>query len=729
MTENRILCVTGKDKSHKLLVLDHEFNLLKETETDFLIMNLEMIGNTPYCYAFHYQKKNKCDYYAILLFKNQSEKIIEHKLDDRIIQIKNNDQFIVSYSKDKWFRIFRNEGQLSHKFDCSKQLLKDQEEIRDFSITNDNTILLSTGKMAYLVNLYGDILAKWEAPLITGYDWHDGICSTAVSADSKINFLGMYSGKLYCLNNQMNELWHTKVRDLISKIYLDEKGLFPIVKVIAKKPYISIILNRSKKIKIDRTSRIGHLNIRYIPSDGLIVLSIDEHLIFLNDKTGNLLNLMSFDKRILNLDYYNNKILVGTFDELFLFTFKFEKTNLLTNLIQTVNSFSKVSINSLIQSSKRDLIDEPERVPEVPSNFPKRVKRDRYLMDKVIFTIINEKKVPFIRCQICLKQYKNLTKNHLVGHSTTPAEYKKKYSKSLLKTKDNEGNFLPMEEGEGICKYCNALFSKKYLSKLYPQISEKKLHYCEGCMSGSTGTQIHLDNRNTYGNPAKSSAPFMRKEIFNELCDMDKDKVLGVFRDMISLAGFIPSQSYFENPKFRHDMLKKDVDKAIVLINQLGSLFHLDYWMSIDLPFIGHEFRAKKRKKISWFEFLIKLKVLDDKVWKGPRGTRCLANDGHVCNSIAEKNVDDWLYSHGIPHEKEPHYPEDDELNPNKLYRADWKIGNTLIEYFGLVGDKKYDQKVKVKIKIAKKQGFKLIELYQSDIPNLDKKLKAFIGK
>lgn len=66
----------------------------------------------------------------------------------------------------------------------------------------------------------------------------------------------------------------------------------------------------------------------------------------------------------------------------------------------------------------------------------------------------------------------------------------------------------------------------------------------------------------------------------------------------------------------------------------------------------------------SWLRALVLAGVLEDGTQRTSRGIRCIANDGHECYSLAEKIIDDWLSSQGIPHEKEPQYPYDSQLNP-----------------------------------------------------------------
>jgi len=94
-----------------------------------------------------------------------------------------------------------------------------------------------------------------------------------------------------------------------------------------------------------------------------------------------------------------------------------------------------------------------------------------------------------------------------------------------------------------------------------------------------------------------------------------------------------------------------------------------------------------------------------------------------MCFSLGEKTIDDYLYKNKIKHEREPKYPDSN-------YRADFKIGNTFLEYFGLTGNPEYDTKTKMKKRLCKKYGIKLISIYPKDLassPKLEKKLKDLV--
>ena len=119
--------------------------------------------------------------------------------------------------------------------------------------------------------------------------------------------------------------------------------------------------------------------------------------------------------------------------------------------------------------------------------------------------------------------------------------------------------------------------------------------------------------------------------------------------------------------------------------------------------------------------------MIDEDGYRTGRGTECIALDGHECYSLAEKQIDDWLFAKGIEHTVEPDYPVHPELNPNGLKRADWEVDGVFIEYWGLAGDREYDRKSRIKRKLAKKLGIKLIEVYPGDLQNLSVKLGSLI--
>ncbi len=99
-------------------------------------------------------------------------------------------------------------------------------------------------------------------------------------------------------------------------------------------------------------------------------------------------------------------------------------------------------------------------------------------------------------------------------------------------------------------------------------------------------------------------------------------------------------------------------------------------------------------------------------------GRVMVAVDGHKCRSFGEKIINDWFTKNNILHEKEASYP-------NSRYKADWKINNVYIEYFGISSNQKseinqnYQKTFLRKRKLCTEQNLILIELYQKDLSNL----------
>ncbi len=86
------------------------------------------------------------------------------------------------------------------------------------------------------------------------------------------------------------------------------------------------------------------------------------------------------------------------------------------------------------------------------------------------------------------------------------------------------------------------------------------------------------------------------------------------------------------------------------------------------------------------------------------------AKDGHLCDSLSEKIIDDWLLLRKIPHERNVRYP-------NPKFTADFKVKDFWIEFFGLHHElKSYDRLMKQKLKEIKENDLKLISIFPKDI-------------
>jgi hypothetical protein len=121
------------------------------------------------------------------------------------------------------------------------------------------------------------------------------------------------------------------------------------------------------------------------------------------------------------------------------------------------------------------------------------------------------------------------------------------------------------------------------------------------------------------------------------------------------------------------------------------------------------------RQLLGTVPWLVVLQVagLVGDAWRPSLGTYCVASDGHLCRSLGERTVDDWLTAHGIAHECEPAYP-------GTKKRADWRLPDgRYVELAGLMGDKDYRAAMAEKRVIAARAGITLVVLLPENLTDL----------
>lgn len=259
--------------------------------------------------------------------------------------------------------------------------------------------------------------------------------------------------------------------------------------------------------------------------------------------------------------------------------------------------------------------------------------------------------------------------------------------------------------------------SFKFKWGLMPEIVEKKCQYCnDDFLPGLHLSSIIQELEKNFTINSLNEIDFCIKHALGQnLCEYDglcevtlpKDKMIQYIKDLINLINFIPPSSFKNDLSYLRYLDRESFIKAIKLLNDMPP-----YEKSYHTPY------GYKEVFGSWFKALIAADVLENDLQKMNFGYKVLANDGHECLSLGEKNIDDWLYLNNIPHEKEPIYPIGN-------FRADWKVGKHFIEYWGLKGKEDYDNKILIKKEIAKEYNIPLIEIFPEDIPNLEMKLKT----
>ena len=189
-----------------------------------------------------------------------------------------------------------------------------------------------------------------------------------------------------------------------------------------------------------------------------------------------------------------------------------------------------------------------------------------------------------------------------------------------------------------------------------------------------------------------------------------KEELTSLIPEFVRSCGFIPNSDAGPiNYSFTSRLSADRWKEVFINYGKMGGVEHV------------------KTKYRSWFKGLAETGALPNGVLATARGVRCLAKDGHVCHSLDEQRIDDWLNDHDLKHEREPIYPHHPELNPTGLRRGDWKVNDTFIEYFGLVGDKDYEKKMDEKILLAEHSKINLIDIYPSDLETLDQRLRSLL--
>lgn len=195
------------------------------------------------------------------------------------------------------------------------------------------------------------------------------------------------------------------------------------------------------------------------------------------------------------------------------------------------------------------------------------------------------------------------------------------------------------------------------------------------------------------------------------------DELKSDVKQLYSLLKFIPTSNFHTNPFIW--TLDVTLPELLNIIQHINAMYPYNASINTDL---------KSYKKIfgNWLNVLIDSEILDNSLLKTYYGYKCRSKDGHLCNSLAEKIIDEFLIDNNIIHEKEPKYPFDDEFNPLELLRADWLLGdNTFVEFFGLSKKEEYAKKIEIKLKLAQKHDLNLIALY----PNDELRLKSLFKK
>ena len=167
-------------------------------------------------------------------------------------------------------------------------------------------------------------------------------------------------------------------------------------------------------------------------------------------------------------------------------------------------------------------------------------------------------------------------------------------------------------------------------------------------------------------------------------------------------------------------LVRSEFDGELFLSGQLHPL-HVNPADPVDGAFVDRALRLRSSidRSHPWTHVLEATGLANEGLRTG-RGTLIRARDGHLCHSLRERAVCDFLHLHGIAHDREPVYPVDPDYNPSGLRRADWVLGDgTLVELWGLPDDPAYAAKMAQKQALARRHGLRLVELVEGDLRHL----------
>lgn len=196
----------------------------------------------------------------------------------------------------------------------------------------------------------------------------------------------------------------------------------------------------------------------------------------------------------------------------------------------------------------------------------------------------------------------------------------------------------------------------------------------------------------------------------------NKKEIKKLIRELVNILNFIPNADFNPiNHHFSSRVKKENWVDVCKIIFQIGVS--------------GNDSRSSesifKKKFGSWFKTLVESNVLQNGTLETSRGIRCIAKSGNECNSLDEMFVDNWLFENNIISRKEPLYPSHPIYNKSGKRRADWKVDDYFIEYFGLKGEEAYDNKTNEKLLLASSLNLKLISIFPSDLDNISEKLNV----
>jgi len=265
---------------------------------------------------------------------------------------------------------------------------------------------------------------------------------------------------------------------------------------------------------------------------------------------------------------------------------------------------------------------------------------------------------------------------------------RKRFISSFMLSKFAETHYECRHFEETECLLCE--------TKFFPQGEASWLYilppfYCNTCL------RMSLDSSDDYYQRLNFSVE-ERKE----------NAVLGV-KAFFDVFGFIPPTN-FQKRRVIHEYQDQGIE--LELLSAALKVSALLPKRSLAEELFG-----------SWLHLLNEAELLE-LTDRGRGGYRSIATDGHICLSLGERTICEYLTKMGVEHHKEPMYPVDKELNPNGLLRGDFEISGAFVEFAGMMQIPAYAERMLGKQKLAKKKKIRWIKLETASQEELEKLFK-----
>jgi len=275
-----------------------------------------------------------------------------------------------------------------------------------------------------------------------------------------------------------------------------------------------------------------------------------------------------------------------------------------------------------------------------------------------------------------------------VSRNLRPVERMGEISKYFMKLFLEE-NYKCKHFEEKICRLCKNTFLPQMSSEWPGRVPPD---YCGICLEMSFS----------------GSTEFFRLMSYSE--DERKDNFISGIKIFSEFFGLIP----------RVGTTKRRIITQLRKSGVSGEDLDLALMASSLLPW--HE--TAKELFGSWAHLLEAAELLEHRQ-RGRGGHQSIGSDGHLCLSMGERAICEYLTRKGISHSKEPMYPIDKNLNPNGLLRGDFLVGSIIIEFAGMMSNKEYAEKMKQKSKLAKSKGIPWVKVEGSQLEDLNLMLEA----